>query len=201
MKATLSALLCLSLAACGGSPKPAPTGPAPAPTGEATPAAPAAAGGALELGELKLVDVQQNKALLVHADGSIEIDGQKPAKVTKEGKIVRADNGQVGFTLAGDGSIKGPDGQDLGVTIGPDGTVKAGDKTISIDDSGNLVGGNPDAPAMRVEGATTPGLKRTAMFVLIALTAPGDSHESSGPGSAGEPATAPAPAPAPAPTP
>lgn len=195
MKATLSALLCLSLAACGGSPKPATTGPTPAPTGEATPAAPAApaAGGSLELGELKLVDVQQNKALLVHADGSIEIDGKKPAMVTKEGKIVRADNGQVGFTLGGDGSIKGPDGQDLGITIGPDGSVKVGDKTISIDDSGNLVGGNPDAPAMRIEGATTPGLKRTAMFVLVALTAP------SGPPESSPPAEAPAPAPAPAP--
>ena len=131
----------------------------------------AAAGATLELGELKLVDVGKNKALLIHASGEIEYEGAVGAKVTKEGTIVN-DKGEVGFTLLADGSIKGPDGKVIDVTLSPDGVVKVGDKTISIDVDGSLKGANPEAPQMKIEGATTPGLKRTAMFVLVALTTP-----------------------------
>ena len=159
------ALLVLFAAACG-SKKPAPATPPPTTTtatasGEVT----------LELGEMKLVDVNKNKAVLIHADGTIEFEGVKGAKVTKDGKITN-DQGEVGFTLQPDGTIKGPDGRVVEVTLTAEGAIKNGDKTISLDDKGALVGANPDAPQMRIEGATSTGLKRTAMFVLIALTTP-----------------------------
>lgn len=156
------AILVLFAAACGSKkPEPAPT-----PNGPT-----ATAGVLLELGEMKLVDVNNNKAVLVHADGVIEHEGKKHAKVTADGKITN-DKGEVGFTLQPDGSIKGPDGRVVEVTLTAEGAIRNGDKVISLDATGALVGANPDAPQMRVEGASTTGLKRTAMFVLIALTTP-----------------------------
>ncbi|MDQ3339593.1 MAG: hypothetical protein M4D80_30880 [Myxococcota bacterium] len=131
----------------------------------------AATGVALELGEMKLVDVGKNKALLIHANGEIEYEGAVGARVTKQGTIVN-DKGEVGFTLLADGSIKGPDGKVIDVTLSNEGVIKVGDKTISIDADGSLKGANPEAPQMKIEGATTPGLRRTAMFVLVALTTP-----------------------------
>jgi hypothetical protein len=161
------ALALVLAAACGGggSKKPDTT-----PTDTKTVTASAAV--ELELGEIKLIDVNKNKALLVHADGTIELEGQKPAKVTKDGKIVKIDTGEVGFTLNGDGTINGPDGKPLEVTLSADGIVSNGDKKITVDADGKLLGGNPNAPQMKIEGATTLGLKRTALFVLIALTSP-----------------------------
>jgi hypothetical protein len=134
----------------------------------------AAAGATLELGDMKLVDVGKNKALVIRANGEIEYEGAVGAKVTKEGTIVN-DKGEVGFTLLADGSIKGPDGKVIDVTLSPEGVVKVGDKMISIDVDGSLKGANPEAPKMKIEGATTPGLKRTAMFVLVALTTPDET--------------------------
>ena len=164
------ALALVFAVACGGggSKKPDTTTP---PVND-TPGVTASGPVEMELGELKLIDVNKNKALLVHADGTIELEGQKPAKVTKDGKIVKIDTNEVGFTLNGDGSISGPDGKSLEVTLSADGVVTHGDKKISLDDKGMLLGGNPDAPQMKIEGATSPGLKRTALFVLIALTSP-----------------------------
>jgi hypothetical protein len=167
------ALVLLFAAACG-SKKPEPTTTTTAPPVTTTPAAPTVE---LELGELKLVDVNKKKAVVIKADGSIEFEGKTGVKVTKDGKIVRIDNGEVGFALQPDGSIHGPDGKPLEVTLSADGVIKNGDKSISLDDKGALVGGNPDAPQMRVEGATTPGLKRTAMFVMIAITTPAEMQE------------------------
>lgn len=125
----------------------------------------------LELGEMKIIDVAKNVAISIHADGTIEYEGKIGAKVTAQGQIVN-DKGDVGFTLMADGSIKGPDGNIVDVTLSPEGSIKSGDKAISIKDDGTLDGANPDAPQMRVEGASTPGLKRTAMLVLIVLTTP-----------------------------
>lgn len=142
------------------------------PTGGTGSAVTAPAGVTLELGEMKLIDVNKNKAVLVHANGEIEYEGTKGVKVTADGKLVKSDTGEVGFTLLPDGSIKGPDGNVIDVTLSADGVIKSGDKTITLKDDGSLEGANPDAPQMKVEGATTPGLKRTALFVLIALTTP-----------------------------
>lgn len=154
--------LVLAIAACGGgSRKPEPT--------TTTAAVTAKADVQLELGEIKLIDMKTNKAVLVHANGDIEIEGVKPVRVTTDGKMVNS-AGEVGFTLKSDGTIMGPDGKPLDVTLSTDAVVKSGDKTISIDATGALLGSNPDAGEMKVEGADTPGKKRTALFVLIALT-------------------------------
>lgn len=153
----------LAAAACGGKHA--------EPTTSTTPTT-APAGVTLALGEMKLIDVNKNEAVSIHADGSIEYAGQGGVKVTTDGKIVKSDTGEVGFTLLPDGSIKGPDGNVIDITLTPEGSIKSGDKTITLGDDGNLVGANPEAPQMRVEGATTPALKRTALFVLIALTTP-----------------------------
>jgi hypothetical protein len=156
--------------ACGGSNKPDPT-PAPTPTQVSAPTTVQ-----LELGELKLVDVGKNEAVLVRANGEIVIGGVAAAKVTVDGKIVNM-KGEVGFTLLPDGTINGPDGAPMLLTLSPDAVIKSGDKSISVDAKGELVGANPDAPKMRVEGAATPGLKRTALFVLVALLEPGDASD------------------------
>lgn len=129
----------------------------------------------LELGEMKIVDIGKNMAISIHADGTIEYEGQVGAKLTPNGQVVN-DKGEVGFTLMSDGSIKGPDGTIVNLNLTADGIIKSGDKTISIKDDGTLDGANPDAPQMRIEGATTPGLKRTAMFVLIVLTTPEETQ-------------------------
>ncbi|MDB4962889.1 MAG: hypothetical protein JWP01_2888 [Myxococcales bacterium] len=159
----LTIALVLFAAACGGSKKDT------APTTTAPVAVTAEAGTKLELAEMKLVDVNKNEALMIHADGSIEVEGKTPAKVQADGKIVTTDNGTVVAQLEPDGSVTAQ-GKPVGVTIAADGSFTIDGKTVSLDDGGMLVGGNPDAPKLRVEGATNPGLKRTAMFVLIALT-------------------------------
>ncbi len=176
----LALALVLAAACGGGGTKKTDT----TPTTDTTTTTPTGGAVELELGELKLIDVSKNKALLVHADGTIELDGQKPAKVTKDGKIAKIDTGEVGFTLNADGTISGPDGKSVGVTLAADGTLTSGDKKISVDDAGKLVGANPAAPEMKIEGASTPGLKRTAMFVLVALTTPGETKASSSAGGA-----------------
>ena len=158
------------LAAACSSKKAEPT----IPTGGSNVTAPAAGGATLELGELKLIDVGKNKALLVHANGEIEYEGNTGVKVTANGTIMN-EKGEIGFTLLADGSIKGPDGKVIDVTLSPEGVIKSGDKMISINDDGSLNGANPEAPQMKIEGATTPGLKRTALFVLVALTTPDEA--------------------------
>jgi len=170
MMKRIAMTLVLAAAACGGGSKKAP---------ETTTTAPveATAVTALTLGELKLVDVNKNRALLIHADGTIEVDGQKPAKVTADGKIVRVDNGEVGFTLEADGSVKGPGGADIGAKVNADGSLAIDGKTISLDDKGMLIGGNPEGPPLKVEGATDVGLKRTAMFVLVAMLSGAEKSE------------------------
>jgi hypothetical protein len=163
-------LLVLPLGAACSSKKSEPT----TPPGGGSAAVTANTGVTLEIGEMKLVDVGKNTALLVHADGTIEYEGQGGVRVTTDGTIVN-DKGEVGFTLLADGAIKGPDGKVIDVTLSPEGVIKSGDKSISVKDDGTLEGANPDAPQMKIEGATTPGLKRTALFVLIALTTPDDA--------------------------
>ncbi len=171
----LALSLVLAAAACGGGSKAA---------APAAPAQTAATPATLELGELKLVDVSKNQSLTIQADGTIVIPAQPDGdaggtlKVTTDGKLMKAD--QTVLQLMTDGTIQTSDGKALEVTLSSEGVIASGDKKISLDDTGTLVGANPDAPQMRVEGATTPGLKRTALFVLIALTS-------------GEPAPEPAP--------
>ena len=182
MLKTLSIALVLAVTACGGGSKKEPT------TTTDTAAKTEATGVTLALGELKILDTSKNQSLLIHADGTIEVDGQKPAKVTTTGTIVTADGSKTVMTLTADGSIKGPDGADLGAKLAADGSLTMGTQTISIDDTGVIQGGNPSAPQLKVEGATDANLKRTAMFVLIALMS---GAEAPPPASATTPAVTP----------
>jgi hypothetical protein len=175
-------IVVLLAAACGGSNK-APVDTTKAPV-DTTATGGAQAGVQLALGEMKLIDVNKNKAILIHADGTIEVDGAKRAKITSDGKILAVDSGEVGFALQVDGSVKGADGKDVGVIVGADGAITMGETVVSLDPTGAVIGGNPKAPKMRVEGATDAGLKRTAMFVLVALSSPSAGTAS---GSAGTP--------------
>ena len=181
----LSILFALLAACGGGSKKSEPTTTAATTTAQAdvnataNANANASAGAVLELGDIRLVDVNKNKALLIKANGDIELEGVVAAKVTPDGKIVNT-AGEVGFTLLPDGTVNGPDGKPLDVTLSTDAVIKSGDKSISLDANGSLVGANPAAPPMKVEGADTPGKRRTAMFVLIALTTGSASAASGG---------------------
>lgn len=180
---SLAFVLVLVAAACGGSSKPATT-----PENTQTEVA-----SQLALAEMKLIDVNdQNKALLIHADGTIEVEGKKPAKVTPDGKLVALETGETVLELQADGSIKDvKNNKVLEVKLSADGSVTMGDKTVSFDASGALIGGNPGAGQVRLEGAADARHRRTAMFVLVALTMPSDMAA----------ADAQSAAPAPAPTP
>ena len=154
----LALSLVLAATACAGGSK------------TAAPTQAAAAPAMLELGELKLIE--GNQTLTVQADGTIlmpDADRPVPLKVTSDGKfIVKAD--QIVLQLMPDGTIQGPDGKPIEVTLSADGVATFKDRKISLDDNGTVVGGNPEGPQPRFEGVTTPGLKRTALFVMIALT-------------------------------
>lgn len=130
----------------------------------------------LALGEMKLIDVDKHQAALIHGDGTVEIGGTKIAKVTADGKLVEPNTGEVALTLNPDGTVTASDGKDLGVKIGADGKVTMGDKTIAIARNGEVIGGNRNAPKMKIEGALDDKLKRTAMFVVVSLLMAGDSH-------------------------
>ena len=154
------ALVVLFVVACGGGTRKA------VDTGGTA----STAGALLALGELKLIDVNKDQALLIHADGTIELDGNKFAKVTADGKLISIGTGEVGLTLRADGAVIGSDGKDYGIKIGADGAATIRDMTLSIAPTGELVGGNLDTPTMRIEGATDDKLKRTAMFVLVVMS-------------------------------
>lgn len=158
-----------------------------------TAAVTAQASAQLELGDMRLVDVNKNKAVVIKANGDVELDGMHIATVTPDGKI--SNKAGESFTLQSDGTITDPKGKTIDVSLSAEGVVKSGDKTISLDATGTLLGGNPDAPQMKVEGADTPGKRRTALFVLIALTSQVEVSEPPAEGSSAPPAVSPAGAP------
>lgn len=157
----LALTLVLATTACaGGSKTAAPTSTTPA----------AAEPAMLELGELKLVEANKDQALTIQADGTITLpDGDGPLKVTSDGKLMKAD--QTILQLLPDGTIQGPDGKPIEGTLSADGVITFKDGKVWLDDNGTVLGTNPGASQMRFEGATTPGLKRTVLFVLVALLA------------------------------
>ena len=162
MSKHLALSLVLAATACAGGSKTA------APTAPTTPAA--AEPAMLELGELKLVEANKDQALTIQADGTIVMpdgEGEGPLKLTRDGKLMKAD--QTVLQLMPDGTLQGPDGKPIEGTLSADGVITFKDQKISLDDNGTVLGSNSGASQMRFEGATTPGLKRTALFVLIAL--------------------------------
>ena len=180
-----SLVVAFALAACGGGNKQAATETAPAPVA-AAPAAPAAAAGSVEVGELKFFEGDE-MGMQLHANGHLEVKmtHSEPGKPTQETwRDVAA--------IATDGTISGPDGQKHaeikpdGSLVSPDGqaapfhldgeALVIADKKITIDDKGILQGGNDMGKPVRIEGATTPGLKRTALVVLALVMASGPAN-------------------------
>jgi hypothetical protein len=175
MHKLLSLVAVIALAACGGGNKPAATTATPAP--EAT--APKAGG--LELAELKFYE-GDDLGMQLHADGHLQVkmshstDGKPAEEKWMDVGVIGADGsvsdteGKKHGTIEADGSFKGPDGQTAPFHIEGE-TLVVGDKKITIDDKGILQGGNDMGKPMRIEGATTPGLKRTALVLLAILMA------------------------------
>ncbi len=183
------------LAACGGGPKPAPAEPTPAPA-----AAPAAPTGPWELGELKFYQGDE-LGMQLHANGHLEVKlvhgepGKPPEErwqdvgaVSPDGTVTAID-GKKHAEIKPDGSVVTQDGATAPFHLEGD-TLVVADKKITIDDKGILQGGNDMGKPMRIEGATTPGLKRTALVVLALIL-------SSGPQEAPPTATSPAAPPPP----
>lgn len=152
--------LALGLGACGHS--------SPAPMAPAKPEV-AATGSLLKLAEITFTD-HDNPAIKVHADGGVEImDDNKQwkpvGKLSTDGKFVVTD-GSTG-QLDADGTFKTPDGP-APFKLDGDALV-AGDKRVTIDDKGSIVGGNPGADTIKITGATDVGTKRTALLILGVL--------------------------------
>ena len=170
-----------ALAACGGSKS------APPPADPAT--AKPATGGTIELAELVFMD-GNDAGLKLHADGRLEIqvkhsEGGKPAVAEwKDVATIGADgsvthDGKVGHINA-DGTFTMPDGTTAPYKFDGDALVVA-DKKLTLDEQGNLVGGN-EGFKMHVEGAKTPGLRRTALVIFAMLSMSGKPHEEAGGG-------------------
>jgi hypothetical protein len=173
------------LAACGGgSNKTAATTPATAPAPVAT--APAAPAGAWELGEIKFYQGDE-MGLQLHANGHLEVKmthaepGKPPeskwqdvGSLAADGTLSGAD-GQKHAMLKPDGSVVTPDGQTAPFHLEGE-TLVVADKKLSIDDKGMLQGAAEAGTTMRIEGASTPGLKRTALIVLAIVMSSPDPH-------------------------
>jgi mono/diheme cytochrome c family protein len=146
-------------AACGGGSQSAPP-PEPPPE----PAAPAL----VKIVAIKITD-SGGQSIQLHPDGKVELSGKgMVATMYADGRLVTADGKEI--KLGPDGSVS-MGGQKLPGTIGADGSLTVGDKTVSIGDDGTLQGGNPNAPQIKIEGATDADSKKAAMFLLI-LTMP-----------------------------
>ena len=210
-------LLSLAVAACGGASSAHGTTP--------TNTAPAPAATTFELGEMTVFD-GPDAMLKIHADGSTELGGRKSEMehgdtapktevVWKPGPTMKVDGtiewqGKAVAKLGADGTLQSLEGN-LPVQIHVTGdelsmTDNGQTVTIALAADGkmtitNAPGKLHDQPP-HVEGADTPGKRRTVLTLIammIGAGAPGTTHEvSSGPEA---PAPQPAPAPAPAPTP
>ena len=190
-----SVVVAIALAACGGGNKAPVAATTPAKTTTAQTAAPTSAPGAIEIGELKFYSGDQ-VGMQLHANGHLEVAMTK----SEAGKPAQTAWQDVG-AIAADGTISSPDGKKHG-QIKPDGsfvsedgqagpfhlegeTLVVADKKLTIDDKGMLQGAGE--ASLRIEGATTPGLRRTAL-VLVALVlaaGPEDAHAAPAPSSGG----------------
>jgi hypothetical protein len=173
-------MLLLALVACGGGGEPAAT----------TPAAPAKAEPAaahLELGEMTVFE-NDDPRLKVHADGKTEISvavapgdpGQPPSSAWQPGPTVRPDgtfvDGEVDkirvkpdgtfvdlasgasfkLTLTADKVSAMENGREIGLTLSPEGIL-------------SRIGEPSSDKVIRVEGATTPGRRRTVLAIMGAV--------------------------------
>lgn len=165
---TLVGLALSVAAACGGgAKKEAPTTPQPEVQAEVV----------LELGELVLFEGDQAIAK-IHADGkseyfeggtwkpgpmmkqdgSIEFEGTAVAKVNADGTIVDAkSNAKMPLVVTSDKmTISGEGGPDFAVEIGATGAI-------------SVIGEKQPPKAMRIDGAKTPGQRKTALVFLAMM--------------------------------
>jgi hypothetical protein len=154
----------VTLVACGSSPKPRPT-----------PPAPTATAGIVELAELTFYEGDE-AGLKVHADGRIEtkftrsVSGQPPETGWRNVAVLASDGtltvkGTVAARIKSDGTAASATGTMLPFNLDGDALV-VDSKRVTIDEKGAVQGANPMARSLRVEGASTPGLRRTALIVL-----------------------------------
>lgn len=178
----LSLVAAGALAACGGSAKPAPVEPTPIPAAAPAPTGP------WELGELKFYQGDE-LGMQLHANGHLEVKlvhgepGKPPVERWQDVGALAADgtitaiDGKKHAEVKPDGSVVSPDGKAAPFHLEGEALV-VGDKKITIDDKGILQGGNDMGKPMRIDGATTPGLKRTALVVLALVMTGGDAQSS-----------------------
>jgi hypothetical protein len=156
-------LLLIAIAACGGT----------APAKEQSVAAPAKTS-VVELGELKFY-AGADLGMQLHANGHLEVKTQSAwidvGSVAADGTLSAPDGTQRGHITA-DGSVIGPSGKTAPFHLEGE-TLVVADRTFTIDAKGLLQGGDVLQGPMRVEGATTPGLKRTALVVLATIMTSG----------------------------
>jgi len=156
----------LVVASCGNA---QPTKPGASATGDPTQSA-ARAG----LAEIRIFfDAGQRAAITIHEDGMVEFDdGSRPLRVTADGKVLTnpgtkwsQTGDQLVASIEADGSVV-PDL--FGATIHADGTASfRGDSTLDL--KGKTVSLDAFARGGHVDGASSPGLRRTAMLVLLAF--------------------------------
>ncbi len=176
----ISFALALALAACGGAAKtetPAAPALAPAPAAATT--------GSLELGEITLF-VGSNAMFKLHASGASELGGQvNGAPQWKAGPTFKADgtieeNGAAKAKINANGSISGinsSDKVDMVVTVDKATMpLEKGNLEIALAADGKVtITGVPQAippdQLPRVEGADTPGKRRTALILMALVLA------------------------------
>jgi hypothetical protein len=182
-KTLIGISLALSVtAACGGGKKAEPTTPEPEVKTEIV----------LELGELTLFEGDTAIAK-IHADGkseyfeggawkpgpmmkqdgSIEFDGAAVAKVNADGTIVDAkSNSKLPLVVTNDKmTVSGEGSPDFSVEIAETGAI-------------SVVGEKQPPKAMRIDGAKTPGQRKTALVFLAMMV--GSARASSPPPASGE---------------
>lgn len=199
-KILVSIVTSAALAACASS------GPPPAPKSADTPAT--ASDAVLELGEITVFDGAQ-AALKLHADGTTELGGHsggaevKPGQpassdslpiVWKPGPVIKTDgtfamNGEAVLKVSADGKvIDVKKNEPLPLTLATDAIhiVEGGQTyTLGLGDDGKLTFAGGDAPAVlpRVEGANTPGKRRTVLVFVALMMATGEGKATPPPAS------------------
>jgi hypothetical protein len=141
-----------------------------APAAAAAPSA--AAPGSLVIAPLKLANAR-GEGLALSADGTLSVVGEtrQIGRLLADGSFVTPE-GSVRARLSPGGTVYGPDGHELPLSIDEAGVIHPqGWTEMHFAADGSLVGGNPSAPATRIEGIK-PETRRTAAFLLILAAFP-----------------------------
>jgi hypothetical protein len=177
----LSLALALALAACGGGNKQV--------AARSTPAATLAGG--IELAELRFYEGDELGAQL-HANGRLEVKERDSAisdtqswhdvgAIAVDGTISRVD-GQKHAEVKSDGTVVHEGGQVAPFRL-EGATLVVAHRKLTIDDKGILQGGIDTGKPLRIEGATTPGLKRTALVLFAIIMSSSDPDPAPDPAS------------------